>query len=137
MIRLYGEPGLEQDLPAARMPRILWRADRLLRDYDFLRPFREVFNGKSGRPTIPLECYVRLMFLKEHFGWGYERLVAEVAQRSDLRRFSRIPLRNPIPHSTTLLKLTHRFGRSRLEELLQTAWTRLESTGGGDTQCSV
>lgn len=136
MVRLYPRSDVEPGLPETSLPRVLMRADRLLRRYEFLKPFRAGLNGRMGRPTIPMERYLRLMFLKVHYGWGYERLVAEVAEDARLRRFCRIPDGDRVPHSTTLLKLTHRFGPAKLAELLQSARTAL-GLGAGGAECSV
>ncbi len=125
MVQLYAERGIDDRLPSASLPMILWRADRLLRRYEFLKPFRDVMEGRRGRPTIPMECFLRLMFLKSHYGWGYERLVAEVDSTPHLRRFTRIAVNERLPHSTTLLKLARRFGRSRLDSLLDKVANRL------------
>jgi transposase, IS5 family len=46
--------------------------------------------AKHGRPTIPMQTYVRLMVVKQRNGWGYERLVREVSDSLHLRRFCRI-----------------------------------------------
>ena len=47
-----------------RMSPELEAIDRLLDDERFLEPFREAFPSKCGRPTIPMEIYLRLMYLK-------------------------------------------------------------------------
>jgi transposase, IS5 family len=45
-----------------------------------------------GRPTIPIERYLRLMVIKTRTGWGYETLVREVSDSLHLRRFCRMAL---------------------------------------------
>jgi IS5 family transposase len=94
--------------------------DTLLDDNRFLEPFLERFNSRIGRPTIPIETYLRLMYLKHRYGLGYETLVKEVADSLSWRRFCRLSLEAEVPHSTTLLKLTQRFGNEIVEELNQT-----------------
>jgi hypothetical protein len=37
-----------------------------------------------GRPSIPMETYLRLMFLKHRYRLGYESLCTQVSER-DLR----------------------------------------------------
>ena len=91
--------------------------DALLDDDRFLAPFVARFNCPIGRPTIPIETYLRLMYLKHRHGLGYETLVTEVADSISWRRFCRLGLGDPVPHSTTLLKLTRRFGTEIVEEL--------------------
>jgi hypothetical protein len=38
--------------------------DRLLDDPRFFEPHRAFFHSSLGRPSIPIETYLRLMFLK-------------------------------------------------------------------------
>ena len=91
--------------------------DALLDDDRFLRPFIERFACRIGRPTIPIETYLRLMYLKHRYGLGYETLVKEVTDSLSWRRFCRIRLEGLVPHPTTLMKLTRRFGPAIVEEL--------------------
>ena len=51
--------------------------DDVLDDARFLDPFRARFLAKRGRRTIPMETYLRLMYLKVRYQLGYESLVAE------------------------------------------------------------
>jgi len=92
--------------------------DALLDDERFLRPFVERFACPIGRPTIPVETYLRLMYQHRHV-LGYETLCKEVADSISWRRFCRIRLDAPVPHPTTLSKLTRRFGPEIVEELNQ------------------
>ena len=48
--------------------------DALLADERFLSPFIERFWCPVGRPTIPIETYLRLMYLKHRHGLGYATL---------------------------------------------------------------
>jgi transposase, IS5 family len=95
-----------------------WAAlDVVLDDDEFLEPFARRLESRIGRPTIPMERYLRMMVVKHRYGWGYETLVREVADSISLRHFCRVPLGAPVPHSTTLIKLTRRFGPEVLGEL--------------------
>ena len=91
--------------------------DQLLDDDRFLAPFVARFACPVGRPTIPIETYLRLMYLKHRHRLGYETLVEEVSDSLSWRRFCRIGLTQRVPHSTTVLKLTRRFGPEIVEEL--------------------
>src|SRR5487761_278161 len=91
--------------------------DALLDDERFLAPFVARFACPIGRPTIPIETYLRLMYLKHRHGLGYETLVEEVSDSISWRRFCRIGLSSRVPHSTTVLKLTRRFGPEIIDEL--------------------
>lgn len=95
----------------------LQKVDELLDDDRFLGPFAERFRTTMGRPTVPIETYLRLMYLKHRYGLGYETLVQEVSDSIKWRRFCRLSLDARVPHSTTLIKLTKRFGPEVLEEL--------------------
>ena len=91
--------------------------DSLLDDPRFLAPFVERFFCAVGRPTIPMDSYLRLMYLKHRHGLGYETLCKEVADSLSWRRFCRIGVHKCPPHPTTLMKLTRRFGPGIVEDL--------------------
>jgi len=97
----------------------LGAVDVLLDDSRFLAPFAASFACRQGRPTVPIETYLRLMYLKHRYSLGYETLVKEVADSLSWRRFCRLPLDGPVPHPTTLLKLTRRFGPQVVDQLNQ------------------
>jgi len=95
----------------------LAKVDQLLDDDRFMAPFLSRFKARIGRPTIPMETYLRMMDLKYRYGLGYEVLVQEVNDSIKWRRFCRIPLTHKVPHSTTLIKLTKRCGPEVVKEL--------------------
>ena len=64
--------------------------DALLDDPAFFAPFAPHFHPVLGRPSTPVECYLRLMFLKFRYRLGYESLCAEVSDSISWRRFCRI-----------------------------------------------
>lgn len=70
----------------------LARVDAILDDEVFMAPFLERFDTNIGRPTIPVETYLRLMYLKHRYELGYEVLVDEVSDSIKWRHFCRIPL---------------------------------------------
>src|SRR5437016_1671593 len=72
---------------------------------------------RVGRPSTPMEVYLRLMFLKFGCRLGYESLCREVADSITWRRFARIPLDGSVPHPTTLMKLTTRCGSAAVDGL--------------------
>ncbi|CLQ42674.1 transposase [Mycobacterium tuberculosis] len=108
-----------------RLPEELARVDALLDDSAFFCPFVPFFDPRMGRPSIPMETYLRLMFLKFRYRLGYESLCREVTDSITWRRFCRIPLEGSVPHPTTLMKLTTRCGEDAVaglnEALLATA----------------
>jgi IS5 family transposase len=107
-------------IEARQIPADLAAIDRLLDDPTVLAPMAALWQreaerrGRStarhGRPTIPAATYVRLMVVKQRYGWGYERLVREVADSLGLRRFCRIGLGERVPDESTVRKLTRRLG---------------------------
>jgi IS5 family transposase len=101
-----------QNLPAE-----LARVDALLDDQVFFEPYRAHFSPLWGRPSIPIETYLRMMFLKHRYGLGYETLCREVADSISWSRFCRIPLGTAVPHPSTLAKLTVRCGADVVEQL--------------------
>jgi IS5 family transposase len=133
----------ESRLPAEllRLPEELARVDSLLDDPAFFAPFAPCFHPVLGRPSTPVECYLRLMFLKFRCRLGYESLCAEVSDSISWRRFCRIPLDGKVPHPTTLMKLTTRCGSAAVDglneallakaagqKLLRTARVRADTT---------
>jgi len=70
-----------------------------------------------GRPTVPVETYLRLMYLKHRYRMGYELLVREVTDRLHWRRFCHLALDAPVPHPITLSKLTRKYGPDIVHEL--------------------
>src|SRR6266849_4787032 len=99
------------------MPAELERVDALLEDPAFFEPFRAHFHITIGRPSIPIETYLRLMFLKFRYRLGFEPLCREVADSISWQRFCRIPLGTPVPHPTTLMKITTRCGTAAVDGL--------------------
>jgi transposase, IS5 family len=92
------------------LPVELGRVDELLDDPVFFGPFAAHFDARIGRPSIPMETYLRLMFLKFRYRLGYESLCREVADSISWQRFCRIPFGTRVPHPTTLMKITTRCG---------------------------
>jgi transposase, IS5 family len=109
----------ESILPAAclGLPRELESVDRLLDDPVFFDPYRAHFHASMGRPSIPIETYLRLMFLKFRYRLGFETLCREVTDSISWQRFCRIPLGVGVPHPTTLMKLTTRCGTQAIDGL--------------------
>src|SRR5262252_8777441 len=128
MFRTIGDgPSLwESSLPPEllRLPEHLARVDALLDDPAFFAPFAPFFHPVLGRPSTPVECYLRLMFLKFRCRLGYETLCAEVSDSISWRRFCRIPLDGVVPHPTTLMKLTTRCGEAAVAGLNEALWAK-------------
>jgi IS5 family transposase len=117
--RAVGESLWEAVLPAElrELPAELGKVDAILEDDRFLAPFRSRLTASIGRPTIPIETYLRLMYLKHRYGMGYETLCKEVADSFTWRRFCRIALDGRVPDPSTLMKLSKRLGPELVEEL--------------------
>ena len=99
------------------LPAELARVDALLDDPVFFEPFVPYFDPVIGRPSIPMETYLRMMFLKFRYRLGYEMLCREVGDSISWQRFCRIPLGTRVPHPTTLMKLTRRCGQAAVDGL--------------------
>jgi len=99
---LLGDPALV--LPIAAH----WQREAEVRGYS---------TAAIGRPTIPMQTYVRLMVLKQCSRWGYETLVREVSDSIHLRRFCLIALGERLPDESTIRKLTRRLGAQTVTEL--------------------
>jgi IS5 family transposase len=95
----------------------LTRVDKLLEDERFFAPFRERFNTRMGRPSIAVATYLRMMYLKHRYELGYEVLVKEVSDSIAWRRFCHLDLGDRVPDSTTLIKLTHKYGEETVRSL--------------------
>ena len=93
------------------------RVDGLLDDARFFAPYLEFFHATLGRPSIPIETYLRLMFLKYRYRLGFETLCREVTDSITWQRFCRIPLGGRVPHPTTLMKITTRCGEQAVNGL--------------------
>jgi hypothetical protein len=68
-------------------------------------------------PGTPVYTYLRVMYLKFHWGLSYEELECEVRERLPWRYFYKLSLMDPVPDSTTLIKLNQKFGDASIEEL--------------------
>ncbi|MDP9256484.1 MAG: transposase [Actinomycetota bacterium] len=128
MLRLRGEQMetlWDAVLPAEvlALPADLARLDALIEDGELLAPFRGLWLERwpealaQGRPTVPMETFVRLMLLKHRYGWGYETLLAEVSDSFSLRRFCRIGLGRAVPDESTIRKLVRRLGEQPISEI--------------------
>jgi IS5 family transposase len=98
-----------------RLPEELARVDALLDDPVFFAPFVPFFGLRVGRPSRPMEVYLRMMLLKFRYRLGYESLCREVSDSITWRRFCRIPIDDKVPHPTTLMKLTTRCGTAAVD----------------------
>src|SRR6266496_3595786 len=103
--------------PARRLPDELATVDAYLDDERFIAPWRALFDQRLGRPSVPVPTVVRLLYLKHRYQLGYQTLVWEVGDSITWRRFARIPLDQPVPHPTTLVKLVGRAGPKTIEQL--------------------
>ena len=99
------------------LPGDLAEIDAFLDDVRFFEPFRPFFDPVVGRPSIPMETYLRMMFLKYRYRLGFEPLCREVADSLAWRRFCRVPLGTTVPHPTTLMKITSRCGEKAIDGL--------------------
>ena len=102
---------------ALELPDDLREIDVYLDDDRFFQPFLKRGQRRRGRPTIPLERFLRLVYLKFRYDLSYELLVERVGDSFKWRRFCRIPLVEKMPHPTTISKLVNRFGEDAIKEI--------------------
>lgn len=86
---------------------------------------RASFNTKRGRPTLPVERYLWLMYLKRRYQLGYESLIKEVGDSITWRSFCRIAINEEMPNPTTLIKARQRYGDEVVEQLNQALLLKL------------
>jgi IS5 family transposase len=72
-----------------RLPAELARVDAYLDDERFIAPFRALFDRRLGRPSVPVESLLRLLYLRHRYQLGYEGLCREVSDSIGWRRFYR------------------------------------------------
>jgi transposase, IS5 family len=106
---------LPEDLK--RLPAELAQVDTFLDDERFIAPWRALFDRRLGRPSVPIDTLLRLLYLKHRYQLGYQSLCKEVSDSIGWRRFCRIGLDRPVPHPTTLVKLVGRAGPEVVEAL--------------------
>ncbi len=101
--------------------------DAVLDDPAILAGFRRCWGHTAlgqGRPSLPMASFVRLMWLKDTTGWGYERLMAQVSDSLQLRRFCRIPVVEEVPDESTVRKLVRRLGPEVIDEATRAVITK-------------
>jgi IS5 family transposase len=103
-----------------QLPEELAKVDGWLDDADFFKPYLKKFNQRIGRPTVPVDTFHRLMYLRFRHHLSYEALVQEVRDSYTWRRFCRIAPNQRIPDSTTLVKLVKKYGPEVLDQLNET-----------------
>ena len=91
--------------------------DEYLNDDRIVQPFIEHFHKKHGRPSTPLQVYLRMMYIKRMYSFSYEILQQRVSDSIKWRRFCHIPLDSKVPDGSTLCKLTKLFGNESFDEL--------------------
>jgi IS5 family transposase len=135
MLRLDNEnqkqPSLwESVLPPEffQMNEELTQVDKLLDDERFLTPFQKKFNIKIGRPTTAVATYLRMMYLKYRYQMGYEVLVKEVSDSFTWRHFCHLSLEEKVPESSTLIKLTHKYGEATVKALNEALVLKLKES---------
>jgi len=135
-LRTVGPPGSLFELLLPPGMRVLSgelaEVDRLLDDKRFFGPFRPFFDPTEGRPSIPIETYLRLMFLKYRYGLGYGRLCVLVADSITWRRFCRIGLEASVPDESTIRKITRRCGPELIDALNRQLLTAAQERGQVD-----
>jgi IS5 family transposase len=110
-----------------RLSPLLEQVDRWLDDEAFFAPFQPHFSALFGRPSIPMEVYLRMMFLKYQYRLGYESLCREVSDSISWRIFCRLNLDDPVPAPSTLSKITTRCGEDAVVGLNEALLARADA----------
>jgi IS5 family transposase len=110
-----------------RLPPGLSAIDAFLDDPVFFEPFVAYFDPRFGRPSIPIETYLRLMHLRFRYDMGFETLCAEVTDSLSWRRFCRIGPYDKVPDASTLMKITRRCGSDVVAQLNEALLTKANS----------
>ena len=108
------------------LPEELAKVDALLDDERFMQPFLEKHQTRRGRPTKAIETFLRLMYLKRRYNFGYETLIQEVGDSLTWRRFCRIAIDEKMPDPTTLIKARQRYGEEWVEQLNELLLQKLD-----------
>jgi len=91
-------------------------ADKALEDPRVMEPFLKTAK-MTGRPTIAMAGYLRLMYLKFRYQMSYEVVVKEVSDSYKWRRFCHLPLSGKVPDDKTLIKLTGKYGEAAVRSV--------------------
>jgi hypothetical protein len=57
---------------AKRLPAELVQVDAYLDDERFIAPWRALFSTRLGRPSVPIDTLLRLLYRKHRYQLGYE-----------------------------------------------------------------
>jgi transposase, IS5 family len=109
-----------------RLSPLLQDVDAWLDDEAFFDPFRVHFSEFFGRPSIPMETYLRMMFLRYYYKLGYESVCREVSDSISWRIFCRLDLLGAVPAPSTLSKITTRCGPETVLKLNEALLAKAE-----------
>lgn len=112
-----------------KFPPLLIQADRIFNNKKFEEQIKKDFDVKIGRGSVPVRPFLRLMYLKRLNKWGYEALVKNVNENVMLKRFCRIPMDEPVPHSTSLLRTYRKYGNLKVTKILKAVERKNISAG--------
>jgi len=115
----YKEDPIRSQLPEelSELHGELATIDKIMEDERFLEPFIKRFYKRIGRPSTPVDVYLRMMILKRRYKLGYEALEREVSDSFKWRRFCHLSVSERVPDSTTLDKLTQKYGEDAINQL--------------------
>jgi IS5 family transposase len=88
-----------------------------LDDPVFFEPFVPYFDPLCGRPSTPIEMYLRLVHLRFRYDLGFETLCGEVTDSLSWHRPCLIGPYDKVPDASTLIKITKRCGSDVVAEL--------------------
>jgi hypothetical protein len=82
---------------AKRLPAELAAVDAYLDDERFIAPWRGLFSARLGRPSVPVDTLLRLLYLKHRYGLATRPSAARSATRSHGGGSAAFPWIGPCP----------------------------------------
>lgn len=102
---------------------------------DLLRPFLDQYEADRkarnvvsnfGRPTIAIDCILRLILLKYIHGCSYPQTQVEAQSNMAWKAFAKLTMEAEVPHFTTVQKWVSFFGEETLRQLHETILDHLK-----------
>ena len=126
MLKLRNEKHRQKTVWEELLPKATFELDEELKEVDgildndvFLTPFLQKHGTYLGRPTIPVEVYLRLMYLKYRHELSYTKLLEGMNKNPNWRTFCRLSPDDRLPDATTLFKTTRRYGEDHVLDLFR------------------
>lgn len=118
-----------------QLPEELKLMAQILDRIEVLQPFIDQYRkaaeetglALTGRKTVPLRCFVGIMYLYKNYSLGYRGTMERIADSFNWRAFCRIPLSKEVPDYSTISKLANRYGAKAVDEMNQALLQHLKA----------